>query len=124
MYYGSTSYPTNSQYPYGYTGYQTVVYYPPTTTLYTNYATTTDPEKRSIRRGFDLKKNKTAVHSVPPVLLSFCTSEPFPKPLVVRWATKEWRARRLAAGRVRRPIRSRPGRSRMTAWDRRLSASG
>jgi hypothetical protein len=46
---------------------------------------------------------------VPPVILALCTAEPFPKPLVQRWATVEWRARRLAATRRHMPVRSRPG---------------
>jgi hypothetical protein len=46
---------------------------------------------------------------VPPVVLKLCTREPWPKPLVQRWATVEWRARRLAATRRLMPVRSRPG---------------
>jgi hypothetical protein len=54
-------------------------------------------------------QNKGDAVLIPPVALALCVSVPFTKPRVVRWATVEWRARRLAATRRHMPLRSRPG---------------
>jgi hypothetical protein len=64
---------------------------------------------RRMRPVFDWRTNKANGISVPPVLLEACTAEPYPKPLVVRLATVDWCARRLAARRRHLPLRSRPG---------------
>jgi hypothetical protein len=55
------------------------------------------------------KQNKGDVVLVPPVRLIDCTKEPWPLPPVVRLATHDWCARRLAARRRHLPLRSRPG---------------
>lgn len=68
--------------------------------------------KKQLRRAEELApfcQNKGDAVLVPPVVLKLCTEEPRPQPLVTRWATVEWRARRLAARRRYLPVRSRPG---------------
>lgn len=67
------------------------------------------PKPGRMRAVFDWRSNRVNPVSVPPVLLTDCTKERYPKPLVVRLATIDWCCRRLAARRRHLPLRSRPG---------------
>jgi hypothetical protein len=97
---------------FAYANQPTTIYWPP----YSNnnyYRPPPEPKtltKEQLKRArLPFKQNKADAVLVPPVRLELCTEEPWPKPLVVRLATRDWCARRLAARRRHLPLRSRPG---------------